>query len=57
MEAAHAAVTDSFASAINWTRRHYQTGNRRKTYYSLENLDVGKFLKLLRFVVLEINQG
>ena len=46
MEAAYAAVTDSLASAINWTRRHYQTGDRRKTYYSLENLSVGKLLKI-----------
>lgn len=45
MEAAYEAVTHSFASAINWTRRHYLTGDRRKTYYSLENLQVGKFLK------------
>ena len=45
MECAYDAVTDSFASAINWTRRHYQTGDRRKTYYSLENMQVGKFLR------------
>ena len=45
MERAYDAVTNSFTTAINWTRRHYQTGDRRKTYYSLENLQVGKFLK------------
>jgi hypothetical protein len=45
LDSAMAAVTMSFVGASNWINRHYKTGKVRKTYYSIENMNVGYYLK------------
>ena len=47
MDAAMDAVTESYNGASNWIKRHYKTGRKRKTYYSMDNMNVGTYLKTI----------
>ena len=45
MDAAMNAIHETLASAANATKHTRRTGKRRKTYYSLDNMNIKKFTK------------